>query len=300
MLNPVNCTNCARQVIPQAKFCSYCGERLAIPCPSCETLNASDALFCHNCGGSLAGHLEPAAPGSEGPVQPEEDRPRCPRCSAINEPASTYCFQCGLSLEDGSVDQAPCVAATRAQHRIDFRIPLWRVLLMSLLSAGLYMIYWFYLTWEHYRDSTDDEAYPVWHALALCIPIYGLFRAHAHMQAFRELMIRKGIVTFISPAWAIVAVLVAAFCWYRLWDALEAYFRQANVQASLPAGLQLTLVCVAGIAVAWLLLLVQSDLNRYWDHVCERLTSTGFSVMETALAIAGGFVWYDSIAKVVS
>ena len=29
----------------QAKFCSYCGQRLAIPCPSCETLNAPDALL---------------------------------------------------------------------------------------------------------------------------------------------------------------------------------------------------------------------------------------------------------------
>ena len=47
-----------------------------------------------------------------------------------------------------------------------------RIVLMTFLTAGLYIFYWMYLTWRHYRDHTGETAYPVWHALALAVPIY--------------------------------------------------------------------------------------------------------------------------------
>ena len=46
-----------------------------------------------------------------------------------------------------------------------------RILVMAVLSFGLYLLYWFYLTWKQYRDQTSQEAFPVWHALSLLVPI---------------------------------------------------------------------------------------------------------------------------------
>ena len=71
-------------------------------------------------------------------------------------------------------------------------LPPTRILLMAVLSYGLYLFYWFYLTWKQYRDHTGREAFPVWHALTLVVPIYGLFRTHAHVRSFKELMVNSG------------------------------------------------------------------------------------------------------------
>ena len=73
---------------------------------------------------------------------------------------------------------------------------------MAVLSYGLYLFYWLYLTWKQYRDHTGQEVFPVWHALTLAVPIYGLFRTHAHVRSFKELMFSSGVTSTLSPGWA--------------------------------------------------------------------------------------------------
>ena len=327
----MNCTNCGREVVAQAKFCSYCGERLAIPCPTCETLNAPDALFCHNCGVTLADDQQSSTLGPTEVAQPEAERPRClrcgainepasthcyhcnsllgspgeaaaqasrhapqcPRCNATNEPASTYCFQCGLPLDDSVSRGEPSLTGAVRQYTVDYNIPLWRVLIMSVLSAGLYIFYWFYLTWKHYRDSNYDEAYPVWHALTLLVPIYGLFRTHAHMRTYKELMTWKGMVTTVSPGWAVAAMLAT-----NILSFFAGYPDPVVTQAE--ANFTAASLVMSVAIVVWLLLHVQSNLNRYWSHSYGRVTSMGFSILELAIVVLGLFIWLDIIATVVS
>lgn len=100
----MNCLKCEREVVEQAKFCSYCGYRVAMVCPSCGTLNQTEALFCYDCGWSLtASKAEPseATPRQPGPItspvgQSRDGTSDCPRCGTAYEPRSTYCYQCGL------------------------------------------------------------------------------------------------------------------------------------------------------------------------------------------------------------
>ena len=269
----------------QAKFCSYCGQRLAIPCPSCETLNAPDALFCHNCGGSLVGERTPLERPAETAVHPRLAALGCPRCGTANEPASTYCYQCGLPLEDQQVELKPRHAGTQDRLGPPFRIPLVRVLIMSILSAGLYFFYWFYLTWKHYRDGTGKEAYPVWHALTLLIPIYGLFRIHAHMRIYKELMTVQGMTTTISPAWAVAATIISVVLPYLMFYSLMTTFLMQEWIS--------VLLVVSPVATITLLLLhVQSNFNRYWSQINEHVTSTGFSFVEAGLALVGLYSWF--------
>jgi len=76
--------------------------------------------------------------------------------------------------------------------------------LMSILSWGLYLFYWLYLTWKQYRDHTQEVAFPVWHASAIgTVPVYSLFRIRAHMRVFRELMLQAGQATTISTGRAV-------------------------------------------------------------------------------------------------
>ena len=68
----------------------------------------------------------------------------------------------------------------------------------------------------------------------------------------------------------------------------------------LEAQIHAFLVVVPVVVVVWLLLKVQSNLNRYWAHLYGRVDSSPLGVVEIILAVIGLFVWLDTIANVVS
>ena len=74
------------------------------------------------------------------------------------------------------------------------RISAPRIFALSVISFGLYLFYWVYRTWEQYRQHTGANVYPVWHALAMLVPIYGWFRFYAHCEAYRDLMEERGVM----------------------------------------------------------------------------------------------------------
>ena len=96
----MQCQRCQRQSVPDATFCSYCGEQLSEVCGVCGSASARGSNFCHHCGRSLAASNAAGAPSR---VDPQGYRPslqtRCPRCNALNEPGALYCLECGLPFE---------------------------------------------------------------------------------------------------------------------------------------------------------------------------------------------------------
>ncbi len=224
--------------------------------------------------------------------EPPPHAPGCPRCGTANEPASAYCYQCGLPLEDSGIESEPSHAGAEQQYAVAYHIPLWRVAVMTVLSAGLYLFYWFYLTWKQYRDSTDEEAYPVWHALTLFVPIYNLFRSHAHMRVFREMMDGRRIYTTISPVWAVIVIIVTHVLSYIDWNIPSV--TQAQVQTSLAMSM------ASMVAILALLLHAQSNINRYWIHVYGRVDSLGFSLLELAVTVIGILLWTNLFVLIAS
>ena len=138
-------------------------------------------------------------------------------------------------------------------------IPVRRVVLLSVISGGLYLYYWFYLTWKHYRDHTGAETYPVWHALTLLVPIYGLFRTHAHMRAFRDLLTGRLMPTTINPWGAVLMVLAGG-----LPGALEFAQPWAGSPTRETALMGLTATALTTAFVCWILGFVQAEINSYW------------------------------------
>ena len=53
-----------------------------------------------------------------------------------------------------------------------------RIILLFIVSVGLYWFYWMYRTWKQYGDHTGDicleyrdNHHPVWHGLTQLVPI---------------------------------------------------------------------------------------------------------------------------------
>ena len=54
----MDCPDCQRQIPPDSRFCSYCGQPLQ-KCESCELFFDADAAFCGSCGDQLGTSTSP-------------------------------------------------------------------------------------------------------------------------------------------------------------------------------------------------------------------------------------------------
>ena len=182
----------------------------------------------------------------------------CPHCGSALQYDDRFCTACGRAVRDGSnnpaagsaVDLIPVITTTR-------------VVVLSILTYGLYLFYWSYITWKQYGEHTKAEVFPIWHALSLAVPIYGIFRIHAHATAYHLLLNRSTIVSAISPGMVGVLFLVSnALDWaaFRLQMGVE--------EIAQSTALLLTILGIISIALgATLIQHVQENINVFWAQV---------------------------------
>lgn len=153
-----------------------------------------------------------------------------------------------------------------------------RLGLAMLISDGLYLFYWFYVSWKHLKEETGRDYRPALHALGLLVPFLNLYIAYIHLKAIRELLVDAGVETTLSPVRGVVLMMAGNVAWF-----------QAGF-VSLGAALLLDLV---GIAVfAYLMLWGQSNLNRYWAHKYgERLRDAPTGRGEVVIVLLGLWSW---------
>jgi hypothetical protein len=169
-----------------------------------------------------------------------------------------------------------------------------------VVSYGLYLFYWFYLTWKQYRDHTGAEAYPVWHALTLFVPIYDLFRTHAHVRSFKELMLNAGLSTNLSVGGAVLLMLSY---WVVSIIGLAITWAGGGFSGELTQGAALasTVTGLIGIALlAWLVSHVQENLNQYWASLENvKAVNTNIGIGEVLFALLGLLSWGFTLADLV-
>ncbi len=240
--------------------------------------------------------------------------PFCPNCGREAQNDTNFCPTCGADLSAAPVNPPPL----GTPQELPYHLSLNRILLMSVLSYGLYLFYWFYLTWKQYRDHTGNDAYPVWHALTLLVPVYGLFRTHAHARTFRALMWNARLSSSIRPGWAWVAVLIAGFlvsvslrwAWVAALIAgivadnvsLLGYMQFAWRGETLGAVIWFLVIDLIVMAlIAGLLLHLQSNINRYWNSRPNvRVRPARIGVGEVIFGILGALSWLAAFADIFS
>ena len=155
-----------------------------------------------------------------------------------------------------------------------------RIVLLSVLSAGLYYLPWAYLTWKQMAHEVDGTFHPVWHALSLLVPVYAQFRIHRHTALIRELAATPGREPTLSPL-AVVAILATAMAIGLL--------GLGESSPLIVASLLVANVALVTPAVVW----SQGELNRYWARTRgDALRRAPLGVGEIVAATGGlGFVW---------
>lgn len=212
--------------------------------------------------------------------------PYCPQCSTKVEVTSAFCLTCGVIIAGGG--------GRPLGPKLPFRISLTRVVSMTLLSYGLYLFYWFYLTWRQYRDHSRVKVFPAWHAISILVPIYGWFRVKIHMRQFKELMIKAGLPTSINERLAMTLVAISSSLdWHSFRLSLGEANQGGMVLEMVLFTLMLDLLKLG--MVAWLLFYVQGNLNRYWSCLPNvRLINAKVGFGEVVSVGVGILAWYGT------
>ena len=181
----------------------------------------------------------------------------CAQCGQLNRSHANYCSACGaqgfadVTLEQGEAGPAypPLTPESYA-----LRLSIARIIILSIVTSGLYVFYWLYLTWKHLQSETGEVHCPVWHALTFLVPVYGLFRIHKHVAVIQAVSQRAGVEALLSPA---LAVTMLALYWLMA-------MLSAN-SASFGTFIILNLIRLALITTV--IVRSQATLNNYWSSV---------------------------------
>ncbi len=245
-----------------------------LTCPDCGAACAPEHRFCGSCGAEIRPG-EPPIPAPEPSLPP---------------PAISHATEELDRLAGAPYTPASDPAVARVAERDDalpYYIAPNRAIILTVLSAGLYIFYWMYLTWRHYRDHSGETAYPIFHALCLMVPVYQFFRLHAHMRVYQELMDARGVPSTLRPlraAGIYLGVVLLEMMAFRLvaeptiGGPQQAAFFVINV--------------VQVVVLTWLIIQAQGNLNRFWQHrVGARLAPAPLSMVEVALVLLGLLEW---------
>ena len=181
-------------------------------------------------------------------------------------------------------------------------ISIGRVILVSVISMGLYWFYWMYRTWKQYRDhtlemaaETGDHHYPVWHGLTQAVPVYGWFRYHAHIRHYKALMVERGVPDTLNLGPLTTVVVVNGIV-----GILAGAMRSPDLYSGAVLLTGIVLSIVALVVSVVVLCVMQSNLNRYWASVDGRLMqSARFGKGEVVCIVLGVLFWIGVVFEFV-
>lgn len=193
----------------------------------------------------------------------QENQPltkKCPFCADEILTDAVKCKYCGEWLNKQ--------AAQSAGQQFSNAQPVWHFVLLSIVTFGIYEIYWFYRNWKYLKIHKSLDISPGWRTAGLFVPIYGIVLAYRQLRDIRDFSKEAGIVKTYSPGWILFSWLILTALW-RLPDPF--WF--------------LSFLSV------WLLAVVQGVLNSYWEKEQPELPiRTKFSGGQIALLVIGGII----------
>jgi hypothetical protein len=165
-------------------------------------------------------------------------------------------------------------------RRVERRRPGWLVVGMVWATLGLYTVIWVGLHWaEMKRQLKDERMYPIWHSLALLVPIYNFFRFHSNFRVLNELLSTTSTSHRAQPLLAVMT--------YVLATALMFVTQEAGLEMPL-AGVN---AMAAVAAISWTIYHGQTGMNAYWDAVSNVTVDTSVKLWERILLAVGAAIW---------
>lgn len=166
----------------------------------------------------------------------------------------------------------------------------WRLALLSIVTFGIYKIYWFYRNWKHLKIHRSLDISPGWRTVGLFVPIYNIVLIYRQVRDIRDFANQSGFETYSSPGWLTFAYIFLSGILFRL-----AIYKWKLTDSEEFSGLTILRLLIDLLSI-WLLVVVQKTLNRFWKKEQPELgMKSTFSAREIVLLVTGGFFWYLSL-----
>ena len=216
-----------------------------------------------------------------------EEYKQCAQCSEVAPQSSDSCPHCGHSeFHELPPELARKIEALDSLTNATLlRLEAGRLIIGSILSGGLYIFYWLYLTWKQLAPETNDQHFPVWHALTWAVPVYQLFRLHRHTAVIQNLALKAGVPTTLTAGTVVALGIVSiGLGMVSLLD--------INPVLSLALG-------IIGIAVTTTIIVWnQGALNAYWvTRHGEKLRAAPIETAEGLIVLFGILLWVSTLTR---
>ena len=212
------------------------------------------------------------------------DYKQCSRCNEVVSTASRFCLQCGHStFSDLAPTQADRMSDSKNVTTLFLRIEASRLIIASILSMGLYIFYWLYITWKQLAKETNNQHFPVWHALTWAVPFYQLTRLHRHATVIQGLATKAGVPTTLNAGTAVTL----GFASFGL--GLAAIY---TLHPVLSLALSVMVMILTTTIIVW----NQGALNAYWvTRYGDKLEAAPIGRAEGLIVLLGILVWISTL-----
>lgn len=98
----------------------------------------------------------------------------CPECGAALSDYAPECGACGCDVL-GNDPRTPEVLArsiNRNDHSVFFAVSPLKLVVMSVVTFGLYELFWFYKNWHYVVEHTDKTEFPLINSVFRVISYY--------------------------------------------------------------------------------------------------------------------------------
>lgn len=137
-------------------YCSKCGSKID-----------KENKFCAKCGSAIERETEPC----------------CNGCGKQIEAKDKYCGDCGAAVaSEASPKETPKplgdigISKAKSKGTEYFCVSFGKLLIMTVLTFGIYPIYWFYKNWKAIKIQEEEDLHPIWRAWLWVIYGYSLFK----------------------------------------------------------------------------------------------------------------------------
>jgi hypothetical protein len=161
-------------------------------------------------------------------------------------------------------------------------LPIWRMVVMSLITCGIYHLWWFADVVEHLKRLLHLKLRPGWRALGLIIPVCNSILAYQCFSYISQAADKAGVNKVFSPL-----VLTG---WYTLVYAGMIYVLVFQWNSAIWAiSVSLLTLVAAGTCM---LAVVQSTINAIWLKEQQDLPlRDSFSKDQWSVVVCGWLMW---------
>jgi len=213
---------------------------------------------------------------------------------------------------------------TQSTQNVDFPTAQspWQLIILSILTFGLYKFIWFPLNWEPLKKYKGLDISD-WRATAFWVPIYNIILIYRQFRYIRDFAIEVGCKTYFSPGWLTFGYVVVLYFFlylylftnsWDIWRMIEfiwlsgvtlligssgvlfiSLLSTRNLLGPvelLPITIAIILVLVIDLLSILFLVPVQKTINDIWEKLQHGLKMrTRFTDDAIAFAVIGGILW---------